>query len=236
MEYEVIAVFDDTVGSLVQRAENALVERVVWGRQGADAVFDCARGLSACDLTCDSLDRFLADTAAALNGLSAVPATAAGGVCRLRDLGWLTPQQAGSLLAATDPASLLAENHAPAVTATALAQYADEDPGRLGHDTSVWYPVAEHFAAALPTACQSYRLEEVAALLKGLAILGWADHRITRDGIDFLLCQQHPTGAFGYPARDDHRERATAQRIWTQSCVVALSRLYACKAGGITEA
>ncbi|MEU8928056.1 hypothetical protein AB0D10_45395, partial [Kitasatospora sp. NPDC048545] len=31
--------------SLVQRAENALVERVVWGRQGADAVFDCARGL-----------------------------------------------------------------------------------------------------------------------------------------------------------------------------------------------
>lgn len=211
--------------SLVRHAD-ALAQPVAWSRQGVDAVAECARGLSACGLSCDSLDRFLADTAAALTGLTAVPTTAAGGVRRLRDLGWLTAQQADPLLASTAPVNLLAENHAPAATAMALAQYADGQPLRFGNDAAAWHAVAERFAAALPAACRSYRLEEAAALLQGLGLLGWADHRVTRDGVDFLLCQQHPTGAFGYPARDDPQERATAQRIWTQSCVVALSCLY----------
>ncbi len=216
---------------LAQRAEDAIDQQAPWGRQGVDAVAECARGLSACGLTCDSLDRFLTDTAAALTALAAVPATAAGGVARLRDLGRLTEQQAGSLLVSADPASLLAEDHEPAVTAAALAQYAGGRPHRLGESTPTWHTVAERFAAALPAACRNYRLEEVAALLQGLGLLGWADHRITRDGIDFLLRQQHPTGAFGYPAHDGHRERATALRIWTQSCVVALSSLYDAQQG-----
>ncbi|MGW2372988.1 DUF6895 family protein [Kitasatospora sp. NPDC001683] len=215
-----------TLTRLAQRADGALAQPVAWGQQGVDAVAECARGLSACGLACDSLDRFLTDTAGTLTGLTAVPTTAAGGVRLLQDLGRLTAQQADSLLASTDPASLLAENRSPAITAVALAQYADGRPLRLGGDASVWRSVAERFAAALPAACRSYRLEEVAALLQGLGVVGWADHRITRDGVDFLLCQQHPTGAFGYPARDDHRERATAQRGWTRSCVVALSCLY----------
>ncbi|MGC0318472.1 DUF6895 family protein [Kitasatospora acidiphila] len=212
--------------SLVQRAGNTLTQPMAWGGQGVDAVAECARGLSACGLVCESLDQFLTDTAAALTGLTAIPTAAAGGVRRLRDLGRLTARQADSLLASTSTANLFAGNHAPAVTAVALAQYADGQPLHLGNDGSAWHSVAERFAAALPAACQNYRLEEAAALLQGLGLLGWADHRITRDGVDFLLCQQHPTGAFGYPARDDHLERATAQRIWTQSCVVALSCLY----------
>ncbi|MGE7437588.1 DUF6895 family protein [Kitasatospora sp. NPDC001175] len=214
------------LSSLAQHARNILDQPVAWGRQGVDSVAECARGLSAAGLTCDSLDRFLTETATALTELTVIPATAAGGVSRLRDLGRLTPEHAALLLASTNPTSLLAGNRAPAVTAAALAQYADGEPHRLGNDLSTWHLVAERFAAAVPAACRSYRLEEVAALLQGLGLLGWADHRITRDGVDFLLGQQHPTGAFGYPACDGHRERATALRIWTQGCVVALSCLY----------
>lgn len=82
--------------SLVQRAGNTLTQPMAWGGQGVDAVAECARGLSACGLVCESLDQFLTDTAAALTGLTAIPTAAAGGVRRLRDLGRLTARQADS--------------------------------------------------------------------------------------------------------------------------------------------
>ena len=70
-----------------------------------------------------------------------------------------------------------------------------------------------------------------AVLLRGLALLGWSDHRVVRDGLDFLLRQQSPSGAFGYPAVDDPQQRASMQRRWTQSCVVALATLVALGSG-----
>ncbi|MEU1624949.1 hypothetical protein ABZ746_06305 [Streptomyces sp. NPDC020096] len=213
------------LASVAHRAETE-PGPTVWTRHSADVVFECARGMAASDLACTSLDRFLADIAAALTGLTTVPANAAGGVVRLMELGWLTPEQADFLLASSDPADLLTEDHPPAVTAKALARYAGDEPRRLGRGSAARSRVAERLAAALPTACQSYKLEEAAALLRGLALLGWADHRITRDGLGFLLSQQAPTGAFGYPAHDDHHVRTALQRNWTQSCTAALSSLF----------
>ncbi|GGO99869.1 DUF6895 family protein [Wenjunlia tyrosinilytica] len=212
------------VTSLVGRV-GAASEQALWGSHGADVVFECAHGVTASGLSCPSLDRFLTDTADALAGVTVVPAAAAAGVGHLMRLGRLAPHTADSLLASADPAELRARSRPSAVVARDLAQYAGDEPSRIDSDDPGWYPVAERLAAALPDACRNYRLEEVAVLLGGLALLGWADHRVTRDGLEFLLRQQSPAGSFGFTARDDPQERASAQRRWTQSCVVALSHL-----------
>lgn len=212
--------------SVVERAE-AEPGPELWRRVGADVVFECAHGIRASHLTCATLDRFLEDTATALSGLTTVPATAVGGVDRLMRLGWLAADAAHSLIASADPTPLLAENRPPAMTARDVVLFAGDDPSRLVRRGSSAHSVGERLAAALPAACQDYRLEEVAVLLHGLALLGWAGHRVVRDGIEFLLRQQGPSGAFGYPAVDDPQQRGSMQRQWTQSCVVTLSTLVA---------
>ncbi|QKV98016.1 hypothetical protein HUT19_35255 [Streptomyces sp. NA02950] len=210
------------LASVVKRVE-AEPGRSLWQRIGADVVFECAHGLKASSHSCASLDRFLEETATALSGLTAVPAAAAGGVLHLTRLGSLAEQTAHSLIASADPAPLMAEGRPPAMTAKGLIQYAGDDPGRLASRGSSAHAVGERLAAALPAACQDYKLDEVAVLLQSLALLGWADHRVVRDGLEFLLRQQSPSGAFGYPAVDDPRQRASLRRRWTQSCVVTLS-------------
>ncbi|MGY0055632.1 DUF6895 family protein [Streptomyces sp. LZ34] len=220
--------------SVVERAE-AEPGPELWRRVGADVVFECAHGMRASNLTCAALDRFLEDTASALSGLTAVPATAAGGVGQLTRLGWLAAEAAHSLIASADPTPLLAEDRPPAVTARDVAQFAGDDPSRLARCASSARSAGERLAAALPAACQDYKLEEVAVLLQGLALLGWADHRVVRDGSEFLLRQQSPSGAFGHPAVDDPQQRASVQRRWTQSCVAALSTLVALGSGPAAE-
>lgn len=217
---------------LAHRALAAVLRRVeagpgpaAWRRFGADVAFECARGAAASGLKCHSLDRFLSDTGAALTDLTAIPASAAGGVRQLKEAGRLDAAHADLLLASTTCAELAAHDAQPVALAQSLIQYTNGDPALLGADDSFWRPVAERFAAALPAAYEDYRIEHLAILLHGLALLGWADHRITRDGLDFLLSQQQPSGAFGHPAHDDPPTRAAAQRIWTQNCVLALSAL-----------
>ncbi|MEU8824609.1 hypothetical protein [Streptomyces sp. NPDC048636] len=216
--------------SLAESALASVVKRVdieqgpsPWRRVGADVVFACAHGLRATDRSCATLDRFLEDTATALAGLTAVPAAAAGGVTQLMRLGWLTDEVAHSLIGSADPAPLMAEGRPPAMIARGLVQYAGDDPGRLAGNGPSARTVGERLAAALPAACQDYQLDEVAVLLQGLTLLGWADHRVVHDGVEFLLRQQRPSGAFGCPAVDDPEQRTRTQRRWTQSCVVALS-------------
>ncbi|MET7934190.1 hypothetical protein [Streptomyces sp. NPDC005322] len=211
------------LGSVVKRAE-AEPSPSLWRRVGADVVFECAHGLRATSRSCATLDLFLEGTATALAGLTAIPAAAVGGVMQLTRLGLLAEQTAHSLITSAGPAPLMAEGRPPAVTARDLIQYAGDDPSRLPSSCgSSAHAVGERLAAGLPAACQDYKLDEVAVLLQGLALLGWADHRVVRDGLEFLLRQQSPSGAFGYPAADDPQQRASLQRRWTQSCVVALS-------------
>ncbi|MEU6084150.1 hypothetical protein [Streptomyces sp. NPDC047108] len=78
-------------------------------------------------------------------------------------------------------------------------------------------------APALQEAVKTYHLGRVADILRGAAGAGWADHRIARDAVRFLLAQQHGDGAFGYPACDDPGEREQARLSWTRSVVTALA-------------
>ncbi|WP_372444919.1 DUF6895 family protein [Streptomyces coffeae] len=216
------ALAHSALASVVKRVE-AEPGPSLWQRIGADVVFECAHGLRATSGGCATLDRFLDDTATALSGLTAIPAAAAGGVVQLMRLDRLSEETARSLIDSADPAPLMAEGSPPAMTARGLVQYAGDDPSRLSSRGSSAHAVAERLAAALPAACKDYKLDEVAVLLQSLALLGWAGHRIVRDGLEFLLRQQSPSGAFGYPAVDDPQQRASLRRRWTQSCVVALS-------------
>lgn len=215
--------------ALAQAALASVVKRVEaeqgpspWRRVGADVVFECAHGLRAASRDCATLDRFLEDTATALTGLTAVPVAAAGGVAHLMRLGWLTEDTGNALIASADPAPLLTAGPPPAMTAKGLVQYAGDDPDRLPGGEAA-RAVGERLAAALPAACQDYKLDEVAVLLRCLILLGWADHRVVRDGVEFLLRQQTPSGAFGWPAVDDPDQRMGLRQRWTQSCVVTLS-------------
>ncbi|MEV7684217.1 hypothetical protein AB0O64_37660 [Streptomyces sp. NPDC088341] len=81
----------------------------------------------------------------------------------------------------------------------------------------------EAAAVLLPDAWREYRLGHVAGTVRELVRAGWAGHRVTKDAITFVLAQQTPDGAFGYPACDDPASRERARLSWTQSIVTALA-------------
>ncbi|CCK32793.1 hypothetical protein BN159_8415 [Streptomyces davaonensis JCM 4913] len=197
----------------------------LWSRYGVEAVAEFARGLSGLGLTCDSLERFLTSTAAALREVSVVPAGARTGIRILVDLGVLAADHGAALLASAPLAPPGTDDIAAGLVALQIAQRADQIPHPRDAGAESWRPVAECLAAALPAAYRDYRLGEMAALVRALALLGWGEHRLTRDAAAFLLSQQTPTGAIGYPACDCSDNRAEAHRAWTQSCVIALAEL-----------
>ncbi|MET9735077.1 hypothetical protein ABZZ79_31875 [Streptomyces sp. NPDC006458] len=197
----------------------------LWVRHGVEVVAEFARGLDGLGLACDSLERFLTSTAAALREVCVVPADASAGIRCLVDLGVLAADHGAALLASVTHAPPDTDGVAAGLVALRIAQRADQVPHPRAADGASWRPVAERLAAALPAAYRNYQLGEMAALVRALTILGWGEHRLTRDAAAFLLSQQTPTGAVGYPARDGGNDRARAQRAWTQSCVIALAEL-----------
>ncbi|WP_241003079.1 hypothetical protein [Streptomyces sp. CB01881] len=82
---------------------------------------------------------------------------------------------------------------------------------------------AEALAADLSDARRTYHLGRLAGIVRDLTAAGWADHRITRDAVAFLLSQQSADGAFGHPACDDPATRLRVRLSWTQSIVTALA-------------
>ncbi|KPI15843.1 hypothetical protein OV450_8175 [Actinobacteria bacterium OV450] len=216
---------------LIQPALEALASRLnaapapMWSRCGSDVVGEFARGLAQLGVTCTSLERFLADTAAALHEVSVLPASASTGLGFLVDLGVLAADHGAALLATPPYAPPDTDDVPAALVAQQLAQQAGGLPRPYTADAETWYPVAESLGAALPAAYQGYQLGEIAALVRGLVLLGWGEHRLTRDGVAFLLAQQTPTGAIGYPSSDNAHTRTQAHRAWTQSCVIALADL-----------
>ena len=81
----------------------------------------------------------------------------------------------------------------------------------------------EAVAARLPDAWRQYHLGQVAGIIRELARAGWAEHRVTRDALAFLLAQQSTGGAFGHPAHDAPETRERARLSWTQSVLTALA-------------
>jgi hypothetical protein len=197
-----------------------------WSELGGEVVLSFALVLRERSITCLSLQRFLAELAAALAkepaALKAAPAAARS----LRELELLSDPVA-SLVSRAEPlpAALRDGENRPLELAAAVVCFAGLRGGMSVRETSEWLASGEVLALALADACREYRLGEAAALLRALLVLGWADHRIVTDAVDMLVRQQTLSGAFGYTASDCDHARATDQRHWTQSLLVALSDL-----------
>ncbi|MEU4768225.1 hypothetical protein AB0H12_33745 [Actinosynnema sp. NPDC023794] len=203
-----------------------------WDSYSADIVLEIARGCAGLGLACAPLSRMLGDLGASLAEADSVPPEATCGVLALTDLGHLARGRGADLLRSSKPRRSVDLAASPVDTAQRLASTHDPRLGPIGQPHE-WRPVAEHLFGALAPACQAYDLGQVAALVRGLALLGLGGHRITLDAVDFLLGQQHRSGAIGFPACDDGEARERAHRAWTQAAVVGLSALLEAPVGTV---
>lgn len=210
---------------LARRLDDAhQVERLA-SELGADTLLLTAISLQRARISCTVLDSWV-DTLARSIDISLLRAypRAFGACSLLAELGRIP---ASALAEALPEVSILVgdtmETEDAYATALRLTEGADGSKGLNLMNPELRLKLAEHLQNKLRASFQSYKLHELATILRALVLIGEWNDRICRDGIAYLLSQQRFDGGFGYLGSASEAKEAPSLRLaWTLAILMLI--------------